>query len=340
MGAWEPRGECPTRCQGRTWLTFTRNIVTPPLHSGRPCGDLTKREVCSLDCEDCQVTSWTSWTSCSATCGGGSRSRSRTVDVQPAGGGRECPELAQTEECGPAACVVDCRVSQWGSWGACSATCGDGVQKSSRTITTPPLGGGIPCGDLTKTKACNVEACFLTSPNFPSNYPNSFDISHAISAKEGHLLSLHFTSFDVEAANLCRYDYVIVKDGRGTELLGKSCGSTIPPNITSITDTIEVIFHTDRADSRPGWRLEWSECEPSTCPHLNDKEACTSSQFRCNNGKCIRRSYMCDDDNDCGDGSDEDNCGTSGDLMCRGGLSGVPMLCVACRFSPWGCDPL
>ena len=36
---------------------------------------------------------------------------------------------------------------------------------------------------------------------------------------------------------------------------------------------------------------------------------CSSTEFKCADGrKCIPSSYLCDDDNDCGDNSDESNC--------------------------------
>jgi len=35
-------------------------------------------------------------------------------------------------------------------------------------------------------------------------------------------------------------------------------------------------------------------------------ETCAPDQFQCDNNVCIPRQWVCDHDNDCGDGSDED----------------------------------
>ena len=36
--------------------------------------------------------------------------------------------------------------------------------------------------------------------------------------------------------------------------------------------------------------------------------SCRYDEFRCNNGSCVPKSYLCDGDNDCGDRSDEQDC--------------------------------
>ena len=51
----------------------------------------------------------------------------------------------------------------------------------------------------------------------------------------------------------------------------------------------------------------------SSCAFLFDP-SCLSSQFQCTNGKCVPSSYRCDNDNDCGDNSDELSCSSS--LFC------------------------
>lgn len=41
----------------------------------------------------------------------------------------------------------------------------------------------------------------------------------------------------------------------------------------------------------------------------NLQARCPTGQFMCHNGLCISELYHCDNDNDCGDWSDEKNCG-------------------------------
>ena len=81
------------------------------------------------------------------------------VDTPSAGGGRECPELSESEECGTSPCSVDCRVSQWSSWSTCSASCGGGRRSRERTVATSPALGGRECPELTDTEECGMSRC-------------------------------------------------------------------------------------------------------------------------------------------------------------------------------------
>lgn len=54
----------------------------------------------------------------------------------------------------------------------------------------------------------------------------------------------------------------------------------------------------------------WISHDVSAAPQVR---TCNTDQFRCDDGRCIASSWICDGDNDCGDMSDEDqrhNCGT------------------------------
>jgi hypothetical protein len=55
---------------------------------------------------------------------------------------------------------VDCVVSQWSSWSACSEPCGGGTQTRRRTIVVQPANGGIACPtNLSESRACNTQPC-------------------------------------------------------------------------------------------------------------------------------------------------------------------------------------
>ena len=55
--------------------------------------------------QDCVVSAWTAWTDCSETCGGGTQTRSRTIDIPPVGDGAPCPTtLQQTQACNTEGC--------------------------------------------------------------------------------------------------------------------------------------------------------------------------------------------------------------------------------------------
>jgi len=66
----------------------------------------------------CVMGSWSEWNKCSATCGTGVRTRTRTAIVMT----DMCPELQQTvsEPCKTADCVGQCTLHSWSEWSACN----------------------------------------------------------------------------------------------------------------------------------------------------------------------------------------------------------------------------
>merc|ERR1719430_591424 len=53
---------------------------------------------------DCKVGDWKPWGDCSATCGGGTKTRAREVVEEPENGGAVCPDLEETESCNTDQC--------------------------------------------------------------------------------------------------------------------------------------------------------------------------------------------------------------------------------------------
>ena len=105
------------------------------------------------------------WGACSVSCGGGNMYSYRYCNSPtPSGGGAYCSGSSyQSASCNTAACPVPVNGgwSNFGSWGACSTSCGPGTKYRYRTCSNPyPANGGANCSGLDyESTSCNPGSC-------------------------------------------------------------------------------------------------------------------------------------------------------------------------------------
>ena len=119
----------------------------------------------------------------------------------------------------------------------------------------------------------------ITSPNYPNDYPDNLEKTETIQVEQGLILSLQFTAFDIESHSTCPYDHLTITDGDGTTLMEKSCGTTIPADIRSTSNVVNLLFSTDYAATRTGWSVNWNVVTPGECQQCNLVNYFFSSSF-------------------------------------------------------------
>jgi Spondin-like TSP1 domain/Thrombospondin type 1 domain len=165
VSAWSDWSSCSKPCDTGT-QTRTRTVASAATNGGAACPALVEQRECNTQAcgRDCQLSEWSAWSSCSAECGPGQQTKTRSILAQPANGGVACPPSSQLTEmqlCNDKPCAAkDCVLTQWSEWSACSKTCGGGSQSRTRQVATPAANGGAPCdSNQREERACNTAAC-------------------------------------------------------------------------------------------------------------------------------------------------------------------------------------
>ena len=63
-------------------------------------------------------------------------------------------------------------------------------------------------------------------------------------------------------------------DGDGTTLMEKACGASLPTNITSASNTINMLFKTDGSGSTEGWSVSWVAVTPGESTTSSENDVC------------------------------------------------------------------
>eukprot|EP00929_Paragymnodinium_shiwhaense_P017134 TRINITY_DN1260_c0_g2_i1.p1 TRINITY_DN1260_c0_g2~~TRINITY_DN1260_c0_g2_i1.p1 ORF type:complete len:1993 (+),score=486.90 TRINITY_DN1260_c0_g2_i1:90-6068(+) len=164
---WSKWSGCSCSCGGGS-KRRKRSIKTRPVNGtscpARPCEPFNMYEVSGCNEEPCthcidgKWGTWTQWSSCSDTCAPAFRSRHRAIARHASTCGKPVAGLedefalcAGLKKC---EVDVDCEMSEWHEWSACSSSC-NGIRERNRHITRTSEGEGKACTDTTK----EVEPC-------------------------------------------------------------------------------------------------------------------------------------------------------------------------------------
>ncbi|XP_054479791.1 neuropilin-2a isoform X2 [Anoplopoma fimbria] len=119
----------------------------------------------------------------------------------------------------------------------------------------------------------------IDSPGFPDKYPHNLECSYMIIAPPHMDVTLTFLTFDLENDPLlvgegdCKYDWLDVWDGlpQVSPLIGRYCGTKIPPEIQSSSGLLSLSFHTDMAVAKDGFSARYN----MTHKEVSDKFHCS-----------------------------------------------------------------
>ncbi|XP_038652379.1 cubilin [Scyliorhinus canicula] len=103
----------------------------------------------------------------------------------------------------------------------------------------------------------------IKSPYYPNSYPHNKSCEWIINQSEGQVVTLNFISLDIEDATNCSHDYLEVQDGSVVDspLIGKYCGTIIPPIVRSTQSSMFIKFKTDSNISKPGFQAAYGSAE-------------------------------------------------------------------------------
>lgn len=107
----------------------------------------------------------------------------------------------------------------------------------------------------------------ISSPGYPSPYPENSRCEYKVLLESGYQVILTFKAqdFDIEAPQdgKCIYDSLIIK-AKGQKL-GPYCGKTPPPRIETGSNEVDIEFITDSGGDNKGWKIYYSE-DAIPCP--------------------------------------------------------------------------
>ncbi|KFM63021.1 Transmembrane protease serine 6, partial [Stegodyphus mimosarum] len=144
----------------------------------------------------------------------------------------------------------------------------------------------------------------LYSPGYKENedYPNDLVCQYIIFAPYGFKIRVTFEDLDIETTDLCMADALSIHEGIHpmAPVHGVFCGNGTYPPVTSLSNALLIVFRSDFMVGKKGFHIRYH----ASALH----RPCGVGELLCRNRKCVRISSRCDGDDNCGDGTDEENC--------------------------------
>eukprot|EP00747_Dinoflagellata_sp_TGD_P165855 gnl/TRDRNA2_/TRDRNA2_187797_c0_seq1.p1 gnl/TRDRNA2_/TRDRNA2_187797_c0~~gnl/TRDRNA2_/TRDRNA2_187797_c0_seq1.p1 ORF type:complete len:900 (-),score=215.98 gnl/TRDRNA2_/TRDRNA2_187797_c0_seq1:123-2423(-) len=178
------RGPCSKKCGEGGLQNFTREVIKAEKDTGGrrrrdgvppyKCPDTLMTRSCNeKKCPvDGVMSRWEEWSQCSRACGGGTRTRHRTILQEAQYGGLPTAETMQEQLCNQQPCDQDCFLGEWTAWSNCSKVCNGGHQFRIRQVLKPARGEGtcaperdperlgqLPCENSTKCSEDKPMTC-------------------------------------------------------------------------------------------------------------------------------------------------------------------------------------
>jgi hypothetical protein len=174
MGDWVPE-ECsvscddlcdpakPYECGG--WQEMKREAVVPNDDCGIKCPRTSLYKRCGqYHCPiNCDMSAWSGWSGCTAECGGGLQSHTRSILVKPKNGGLPCNTVEESRPCATGSCDRNCMLASWTPFTPCSMACDGGFHEKFRHVAIPTRGKGRCPTSISRFRyqkgQCNTQAC-------------------------------------------------------------------------------------------------------------------------------------------------------------------------------------
>uniref|UniRef100_A0A8C5UZ61 Cubilin n=1 Tax=Microcebus murinus TaxID=30608 RepID=A0A8C5UZ61_MICMU len=148
----------------------------------------------------------------------------------------------------------------------------------------------LACGKILTESTGIIE-----SPGHPNIYPQGINCTWHILVQPNHLIRLMFKIFHLEFHYNCTNDYLEVYDTDSETSLGRYCGKSVPPSLTSSGSSLMLVFVADSDLAYEGFLINYEAINASTAcfeDYTDDFGTFTSINFPNNypnNWECIYR---------------------------------------------------